>query len=744
MLFSVAACASPTPTPKPSELPKATETSVVPTPSPTSQPKTDEDLEIERAIKLGLVPDEIQTDFSKTITFSQYSKMLTNLIAIWDDSRLAEWETICAAAAASNDKMDREDGIVEISYAVVMMGADKFNHQFDEKFNISDEEIHEMYNHVSSSYPYFPDWRKGVYEGLGNADYLHGGVYLVQEKVSQVSRKAIYPYDFESHSMHFEEPLTRQEAILAVLRLAESDPAILEPPGQYVSIYDVGIYDKTVITDELLNQQTDLPLPTQSKLPSTWRGAGISARKDGNPDFALIDFKESDIQLLADNGMNITRLFLDLSTLQFPDYPEDKTQVNMRELEDLDQVIAWGIKYQVHILVVSGSVFLQTDLSQLTQNDWQVYADYWAMLARRYAGIPGNYLSFEILSESKPEGDMTGAIAGVKLLRDSIWAQDPDRVVLVSHKGNIEIENMKWVEAVAEAGLAMGIHPYYPNLLTTVEWHYAEKNPLVGQPQWPVVWFPGGKIAEGRALIIIRGEISGGQLQLACESYTPNSTLVVFVDGKYLETIKPNGGEQNGNLYECTGEPAATIQIPEGAKEIKIQSNMGRMDTVVYTGSAGTIHMNMHDAADYLDFSDPLPLIINADGTYTNSENKYLTAESVFEKKIGPMIEIAQKNNVGYMISEWASFVVSLPYDIDLIAAFTDDMLAMFEEHDLSWIFAETEGWPYRFLTSPTGEYQWKDAQLEKVTYTYEDGHKETFYVNRDLMDVLRKHTMPE
>ena len=64
--------------------------------------------EIDRAISYGLVPEGLQGDYDASVTFRQYSQMLTNLIRIWDESRLGEWEEIIALAAESDEEMQRE------------------------------------------------------------------------------------------------------------------------------------------------------------------------------------------------------------------------------------------------------------------------------------------------------------------------------------------------------------------------------------------------------------------------------------------------------------------------------------------------------------------------------------------------------------------------------------------------------------------------------------------------------------
>ena len=190
------------------------------------------------------------------------------------------------------------------------------------------------------------------------------------------------------------EELTREEAICAVLRLGETDPAILEPEGTYVQLSDVGSYDKTIITDDLLNADTDLPEVTQAQLPSDWKGVGLGSSKNEGIGAGCTDFRETDIKFLADNGFNFTRIFFSLSTLRFPDYPEDGRLVNENELRDLDQLIAWGMEYGVHIQIAM-SFYLDEGGNEkldgsIAANDaqWAMVQDYWTMLARRYAGIP--------------------------------------------------------------------------------------------------------------------------------------------------------------------------------------------------------------------------------------------------------------------------------------------------------------------------------------------------------------------
>ena len=79
MLASLVACAG-----------RTTPDSSMGTPAETGQSADGVADEINRAISHGLVPEEIQGDYGTVITFQQYCQMLTNLICIWDETRLGE------------------------------------------------------------------------------------------------------------------------------------------------------------------------------------------------------------------------------------------------------------------------------------------------------------------------------------------------------------------------------------------------------------------------------------------------------------------------------------------------------------------------------------------------------------------------------------------------------------------------------------------------------------------------------
>lgn len=177
--------------------------------------------EVSRAIAYGIVPEEIQGDYQKSITHRQYCEMLTNVIRVCDSSNLAAWEETITLAAQSDKEMLREDGILAIAFALVHMGRIEYSGNdwdfFDEVCAYRDQYGHDL----TWDYPLFPGWENTAFEWI-NCNYIQGGLTLCAVERSRISGLPIYPYDFEREGKHFKDALSCEEAICAVLRFAET------------------------------------------------------------------------------------------------------------------------------------------------------------------------------------------------------------------------------------------------------------------------------------------------------------------------------------------------------------------------------------------------------------------------------------------------------------------------------------------------------------------------------------------
>ena len=435
--------------------------------------------EVTRAISYGIVPEELQRNYNDTITYAELCTLISSFLAKYDSTKLPEWKVVAENALMSNRQMHRDDGMVAIYKLAEVLNMEMLDwtgwpspsedivvagHWYATEQYI---DLQSDFSKFSLDYNEFPGWdeRKDT-PPQGSLSNVEGGYLFVATIKSYLSKNTMMDIDYENRTMHPDAPLTREDAIKAILRLAEFHkyPFITGCAPKYVSVYDVGTYDKSIIIDELLNQSSNLPELSQANLPTTWKGAGITARKDAQHTYQ--DFCESDIRFLSESGFNFTRLFLGLDKFQYPYYSEDKSLVNEYELKELDRLIAWCIEYDVHLQIsmagLPNRVMVQggnytTDYSEI---DWELITAYWEMLSRRYAEIPTKYLSFDLMNEGEPnEHTWDRWKTGWENTVQRVRAADDDRVLLYSYSGT---PNLDWMDEMASLGLAIGCHPYYP------------------------------------------------------------------------------------------------------------------------------------------------------------------------------------------------------------------------------------------------------------------------------------------
>ena len=439
--------------------------------------------ELLRAISAGMMPEEWCTQLEDTITFKQFTDVLTKVVKLWDSERLPEWQKITALAAEAEEPMKREDGLLMLSYLWILMGRGAEFPEFfiDEEVNPDLSFTNEMreahMEKLSWNYPYFPDWENVVYE-ITHCNYMWGAVGVFPTMLSPVSGKPVIQWD-ENNSLRLKDALTYEDAVYMAIRFADYCKIELDSEWhEYVLVSEVGTYNKEIITDALLNAPSDLPEVTQSKLPSEWKGSGIAAKKSFVEEY--LHFEESDIAFLSENGFNFTRLFLNFPTLR---YPEDPYMVNVKELEELDQLLAWCMEYGVHLQITMQRYMYEDgnhskrDPYEMPVSDeaWDLTQAYWTMLTERYAGISSKYLSFDLCNETEPtQNNIQNQKVKLEELVNSMRNADAERVLLYSQASK---GNPAWTEAVASLGVAVGCHPYVPTFTTSGDLFYCKQNP---------------------------------------------------------------------------------------------------------------------------------------------------------------------------------------------------------------------------------------------------------------------------
>ncbi|OGV72076.1 MAG: hypothetical protein A3K19_08295 [Lentisphaerae bacterium RIFOXYB12_FULL_65_16] len=483
---------------------------------------------------------------------------------------------------------------------------------------------------------------------------------------------------------------------------------------------------------------------TAAKLPR-WRGFNLLEkfylRKDGNPPFS-----EDDFRLIAKLGFNFVRLPMDYRVwIRNGDWE----QINEDALKDIDQAVAWGEKYGVHVCInfhraPGYTVAKPPEVKSIwTDPDaLRVCALHWATFARRYRGIPNERVSFDLMNEP-------GAIAPddyvrvARVLVEAIRKEDPARLVIADGLmwGSVPVPGLK------DLGIAQATRGYTPMSVS----HY--KASWIGgpdkkwdPPQWPYVSPPTGPngilIGPMKADLTVPLVITGGfaettQMRLHVGKVSQRAKLVVEADGKVAWEKEfpcgPGQGEwakseymDEWKIYQCTYDKDYTATIPAGARELRLRVVDGDWIRVSEIGfrpaREGTAEqvLTLREAwgenptpfrYDPAAPDNPFP-----DAVVTRQDKAWLQ-----QTCIEPWKQL-EAQGVGVIVGEFGAFNKT-PHDIAL--RWLEDCLQNWQQAGWGWAM-----WNFR------GSFGVLDSDRADVQYEAWEGHK----LDRKLLDLLQKY----
>lgn len=196
-------------------------------------------------------------------------------------------------------------------------------------------------------------------------------------------------------------------------------------------------------------------------------------------------FEESDFRLIHDFGFNFVRLPMDYRIWTVEN---DWSRLDDHALRGIDDAIAWGEKYSLHVCLnfhrapgftvaaPPEPASLWTDAAAR-----DACSRHWAAFARRYRGIPGKRLSFNLLNE--PMGiDEPGYARVVERLVHSIRAEDPERLIIA--------DGLVWstvpCPSLLSLGVAQAARGYAPHALTHYRTSWLPGSETWPEPSWPL------------------------------------------------------------------------------------------------------------------------------------------------------------------------------------------------------------------------------------------------------------------
>lgn len=332
------------------------------------------------------------------------------------------------------------------------------------------------------------------------SDY-EGDIVCVSYALSRYDRRngeKLMTWD-QDKNLRFKDSMSVRDVLETAVRYYYA----LEPAPNMILHEDTLPYDKSIITPELLNKETDLPEASCHTLPAQWHG--IDLYNNVGLDEKIYKYE---LQAIKDAGFNFIRYVFD--NTYYHGRSIDKERMNENRLKELDQLLAWCMELDIHLnLSVSWSYdwpdgFSDTEYIGSPSNA-EGLGKFWTALAKRYEGIPNHYLSFTLLNYCWGENDeKAGAFYGY--MADMIRQEDPTRC-LIARVGLYGITG----KDIASHGIALssenthGQNFYFPyskleqakSLMEAASWPYTEDGKTVDaesnmtiayKDQWS--WYP--------------------------------------------------------------------------------------------------------------------------------------------------------------------------------------------------------------------------------------------------------------
>ena len=503
------------------------------------------------------------------------------------------------------------------------------------------------------------------------------------------------------------ELVTVERAVETVFHFARS----FEKDPVYTDVGD-DLAAQHTIAPALYTGETTLPDATNQDLPN-WRGCNISycSMFAGALCYCPDDiFVESNLDYLKDLGVNYVHLYLTWSYFQGPDHTFDN-KVNLSRLEQLDEIISWCMERDIHIQLVFNDVpnldYNNQDISEWFAACSTVFTDidtrnnviaFWRMLSKRYADIPNNYLSFNLMNECSPinEARYEWALGAAAL---AIWEESPGRVVVADiHSPNPGVTG----ERMAALGCALSFHFYALSDISVVSPEKEAASPgfyesiqgpsclanasLYGPAYWD------RRLPEAaKGPLTITGPVGGATLSVTIQDLVWTDTVMeISADGQVLyKGMEPfiYDKEQNNVIVNRT----VTVTIPEGSTAFEISCPEGSgftMSDLSLTLSNGT-EIPFMLVFDWWRGTPLAEITVSADGSFTSTlklEQLYMNGRTLEE-----LIAIGEKYGVDVMIGECGFFEGGNPMVTGISQEATEalfaEQIATFERLGLAWCF---------------------------------------------------------
>jgi aryl-phospho-beta-D-glucosidase BglC (GH1 family) len=497
------------------------------------------------------------------------------------------------------------------------------------------------------------------------------------------------------------------------------------------------------------------PSATPEKLPR-WRGFNLLNKfqvSDNTP------FDEADFRMIHGWGFNFVRIPMDYRIWIVGG---DWTKIDENAaFHDLDQAVAWGEKYHVHISLnfhrAPGYTVAEPKETRSLWTDpeaQRVCAMHWAAFARHFKGIPSERLSFDLVNEPANIDPQTYAKV-VALLAAAIRAEDPDRLIIC--------DGLQWgnlpVPELVPLNVAQSMHDYNPMQVTHYHASWIGGSSTWPMPEWPVfTGVPGNLYGPGKADLSAPLTIkrrfddpfpAGTRLDVKVGTVSYRGRLVVRADSDVVfdKTFVSGPDSKEGEtvvykpewkVYQNIFAQTETMTLTKSAKQITISNDDGDWMTL----DSLTIHAPMPERGEgiypafTLAFSDEwgkkrvAPLIYQPDVSnepWAGGGGEWVNRSWLYDHQIVPwrrldtVAQLTKHHGVGIMVGEFGCYNQT-PYDVTM--RWMEDSLTEFK----------TMGWGWA-VWNLKGSFGILDSDRPGAVYQDFEGHKLDVRMLRLLQD---------
>ena len=457
------------------------------------------DPEVQRGITLGLVSKDYLKNPSAMSTTKEAEDILAKILKKKgaSSSKIKKWNKL---AQGSKENITLGDVAMGIYYAASLLATDGIPQ-----------------TNTETPGDYWPkDWDDSTYRLIPsvndpehptkyyNYDGFHGEDPLVENSDNQVaavgyalqlashySGQMVLLMDYDKDAYYINRKLTRAQLVLSLVRFYDS----FEEEAHYISI--AALDDQCPISQTEIKSAKKVPEVDENGQSSEWIGTYIQnygcVGKNGSWTVGAGDntwnFREGDFMAMADLGVNYVRIQFTINSFAYPDFSTDRSKLNQALVEELDDVVRWGLKYGLHVSICFAG-YLDDDLDGLgamypdgtKENDFtpdqlaskESYALKGKLLAGfagRYKNVPAKNLSFELQNENGMEMVQVDGVQMLTndemaeqfiMLAQSVWNVTPERGVSLSTCAVLNEEYREYWSKLAGAGISIDYHCYEP------------------------------------------------------------------------------------------------------------------------------------------------------------------------------------------------------------------------------------------------------------------------------------------